>query len=144
MFQKVIDDLKAGLRAALQATALVSVAAIAALAAFGFLCAAGFVLILDRYGPIAACLAGAGLFLLIAIVLFIFYVAQSRQSKQRAMSAQKSAQAALMDPTTIATGVQIVRAIGLKRLAILLAVGGIAVGLFTRSASQPKRDEQSP
>jgi hypothetical protein len=142
MFQKVIDDLKAGLRAALQATALVSVAAIAALAAFGFLCAAGFVLILDRYGPIAACLAGAGLFLVIAAVLFVCYVALSRQSKERAKTAQRSAQAALMDPSTIVAGVQIVRAIGLKRLAILLGVGGIALGLLARSASQPKRDEQ--
>jgi len=143
MFQKMIDELKGGLRAAVQATALVSVAAIAALAAFGFLCAAGFVLILDRFGPIVACLAGAGLFLLIAIVLFVFYGALSRKSKQRANAAQKSARTALMDPVAIATGVQIARAIGFKRVAILLGVAGIALGLFARSASQPKQDERN-
>ncbi|MCC8941795.1 hypothetical protein H8A99_36560, partial [Bradyrhizobium sp. Arg68] len=51
-------------------------------------------------------------------------------------AAKATAAAALADPVMIATGLQIVRAIGVKRLIPIIAVGGLALGLMaSRSAA---------
>ena len=51
-------------------------------------------------------------------------------------TAKSGLQTALADPMLVATGIQIVRAIGIKRLIPILAVGGLALGfLATRSQS---------
>jgi hypothetical protein len=45
--------------------------------------------------------------------------------------------AALVDPMVVAAGLQVIRAIGVKRLVPLLAVGGLALGLLSsRPASK--------
>lgn len=40
----------------------------------------------------------------------------------------------LADPMLIATGLQIVRAIGVKRLLPILAIGGVALGIMASRA----------
>ena len=58
-------------------------------------------------------------------------MARKRQIRLRAQAAAKSAaQTMLADPMVVAAGLQIVRAIGIKRLIPLLAVGGLALGLM--------------
>ena len=144
MLEKMVDDLKSGLRRTVQATVLVGVASVAAVLALCFLYAAAFVFVRDRYGLIEACLAGGGLFLVIAIAFVICYVVLSRRSKRQAAQAKAAAQAraaaqpALVDPTIIAAGLQIVRAIGIKRLGPLLAIAGLAVSVLAKSSSRPK------
>jgi hypothetical protein len=51
--------------------------------------------------------------------------------KVRAKETEKSAlQTALADPMLVATGIQLIRAIGIKKLIPILAVGGLALGLL--------------
>ena len=66
MLQRLIDDVKQSTGSALRLTSLAAAAAIALFITLAFLCAAAFVYVLQHYGPVEACLAGAALFLVIA------------------------------------------------------------------------------
>ena len=60
---------------------------------------------------------------------------RKNQIKARAEETTKSAaQAMLADPMVVAAGLQIVRAIGVKKLIPILAVAGLALGLLARGA----------
>ncbi len=145
MFQRIVDDIKDSVSDRLQQASLATVAAVAVLIAIGFLCAAGFVLVLEHYGPIIACLAGAGLFLIVAIVAGIWYAARKQQSEARARQrAKAAARNVLTDPAVVATGLQLVRSIGLKRLVPLLAVGGLALGFLASRNSAQADDQATP
>ncbi len=144
MLQKAINEGRSTVRAALRATTLVIAAGVAALVALGFVCAAGFIYIRDRYGVIEACLAGAALFLVAAIVLFVCYASLRRRARRPAAVAKSTMQAALTDPMVIAAALQIVRTIGIKRLIPLLAIGGVALGLASKpQARTPRQDDMN-
>ena len=49
---------------------------------------------------------------------------------------------ALADPMLVATGIQLIRAIGIKRLVPILAVGGLALGILASRGSSAA--EESP
>ena len=67
---------------------------------------------------------------------------RKRQVKARAAETAKSGlQTALADPMLVATGIQIVRAIGIKRLIPILAVGGLALGFL---ASRGQSGDEAP
>jgi hypothetical protein len=139
MFQRMIDDFKASTGSALRLTSLAAAIALALFITISFLCAAAFVYVLQNYGLIQACLTGAAVFLVVAAVVAIAYVVRSKQVKARAKETEKSAlQTALADPMLVATGIQLVRAIGIKKLIPILAVGGLALGLL---ASRNTHDE---
>ena len=53
MFQRFIDDFKDSTGTALRLTSLAAAAALALLVTTGFLCAAAFVFVLQKYGPVA-------------------------------------------------------------------------------------------
>jgi hypothetical protein len=146
MFQRMIDDFKASTGTAVRQTSLVAIAGLALFITTSFLCAAGFVVVLDKYGLVQACLAGAGLFFIVALIAAISYMIRKRQIEARAAErAKAAAQAAthnlLADPMLVATGLQLVRAIGVKRLLPLLAVGGLALGIL---ASRTQAGDQTP
>src|ERR1700730_18461962 len=129
MFARMIDDFKDSTSTALRLTSLAAVMAFALFVTISFLCAAAFVYVLQTYGLIQACLAGAGVFLFVGLIAAVFYVVRKNRVRARAKEAPKSAvQTALADPMLVATGIQIVRAIGIKRLIPILAVGGLALG----------------
>ena len=88
------------------------------------LCAAAFVLVMDRYNVLYACLTIAGFWLIVTLALFSIYVLNRRRAAQVAMAARAARPSMLADPLVIATGVQIVQAIGIKRVAALAAVAG--------------------
>ena len=96
---------------------------------------------LDKYGLVQACLAGAAIFFVVSLIAAFSYIARKKQiekqAKARAAEAAKSAMhTALADPMLVAAGLQVIRAIGIKRLIPILAVGGIALGfLASRSAA---------
>jgi hypothetical protein len=51
-------------------------------------------------------------------------------------------QTALADPMLVAAGIQVIRAIGVKKLIPILALGGLALGLMaSRSTSSDQTDE---
>src|SRR6266852_6348420 len=137
MFARMIDDFKAATGTALRLTSLAAAAALALFIAIAFLSAAAFVYVLQRYGLIESCLAGAGVFLVVTLITAACYVVGRNRVKARAAATTKSAvHTALADPMMVAAGIQIVRAIGVKKLIPILAVGGLALGLMaSRSAS---------
>jgi hypothetical protein len=140
MFQSMIDDMKRGARAAMRAWGIIAVAALTSFVTLCFVCAAAFVFILDRYGLIQALVAGAGVFFIATIVLIIWHFAVKRRAERSKQTAKPAMQAAMMDPMMIAAGIQIVRAIGIKRLIPLLAIGGVALGLMAKSPSRREND----
>jgi heme/copper-type cytochrome/quinol oxidase subunit 2 len=137
MFAHMIDGFKEKAGSALQLTSLATAVAVAGFVALSFLCAAAFVYVLQTYGLIQACLTGAGIFLVVALVAAGFYVVRRNKAQARAAEAARSAvHTALADPMLVAAGIQVVRAIGVKRLIPILAVGGLALGLLaSRHAS---------
>jgi hypothetical protein len=131
MFARMIDDFKNSTGAALRLTSLAAMAGFALLVTISFLCAAAFVYVLQNYGPIEACLTGAGIFFVVALIAAGFYLLRKNQTrKRRAETAKSAMQTALADPMLVATGIQVIRAIGVKRLIPILAVGGLALGFL--------------
>ena len=144
MLQSFIDDLKASTGIALRMTSLIAAAAFTLFIAISFLCAAAFAYVLQHYGIVPACLAGAAVFFVVALIAAGCYLYQRRQTQRAADAAKaqaKSAFATVMgDPMMVAAGLQIVRAVGVKRLLPILAIGGIAFGLM----AQRKSSSESP
>lgn len=145
MFQRVVEDIKDSTRTALQLSSLAVVIAIASFIAVAFLCAAGFIAVLKAYGPVSACLAGAAVFFIVAMIGVATYaIRKSRAAKRAAERHERqrpAAYAALADPTVMAMGLQVARTVGMKRLIPLLAIGGIALGLL---ASRHSVADQAP
>ena len=132
----MIDDLRESTGVAVRMTSLAAAIAIAIFVTISFLCAAAFVYVLQTYGLIEACLTGAAIFFSLAIIGIVIYAVRKSQLRQEAKEAAKSAlHTALADPMVVAAGLQAARAIGLKRLVPLLAVGGLALGLLANRPS---------
>jgi hypothetical protein len=136
MFTRMIDDFKESTGVAVRMTSLAAAIALAFLVTLAFLCAAAFVYVLQNYGLIEACLTGAGIFFLVALIGIVVYAVRKRQARRQAAETTKSAMhTALADPMVMAAGLQIIRAIGVKRLVPILAVGGLALGLLANRSS---------
>ena len=142
MFARMIDDFKESTSTALRLTSLAAAVAVALFITLAFLCAAAFVYVLQTYGLIEACLTGAGIFLLVALIAGVGYMVRRNGTKTRATENAKSAvHSALADPMLVAAGIQVVRAIGVKRLIPILAVGGLALGIL---ASRNTQTDEAP
>jgi len=131
MIQRFIDDLKDSTGNAVRLSSLMAAMAAMLFIALSFGVAALFVYVLQTEGLIYACLAGAAIFVIAALLAAGAYVYQKRQAEARAAEAAKStAHSVLSDPMVMAVGLQVVRAIGIKRLIPILAVGGLALGFL--------------
>ena len=131
MFQKFIDDFRESTGSALQLTSLALEIAVCLFITLAFLCAAAFVFVLERYGLLQACLAGAGVFAVATLLFAFYYAIRKRRAKKRTVETAKSTmQAALSDPMVLAAGLQIVRTIGLKRIIPIAAIGAVALGIM--------------
>ena len=149
MFQRMINDLKDSTGTALRLTSLAAAAAGALFIATSFLCAAAFVFVYQRYGLVEACLTGAGIFLVVGMITAACYMARKKQVEARAARAAETAksamQTALSDPMLVAAGLQVIRAIGVKRLIPILAVGGLVLGfLASRDSSGQSDEDEAP
>ena len=139
MFQRIIDGISASTGTTVRLTSLAVGAALALFITTCFLCAAAFISVLETYGPVQACLAGACIFFLLTLTAAGAYWGYKREMQKRArIAAERAAKSAassmLADPMLIATGLQIVRAIGIKRLLPILAIGGVALGIMVSRA----------
>ena len=131
MFQRMIDDFKDSTGIAVRLTSLAIAAAFALFVTTCFLCAAAFLFVLERYGAIEACLAGAVVFFAVTAIASGSYMVRKHQSKVRAERvARAAANSPLIDPAMVAVGIQVARAVGVRRLVPILAVGGVALGLL--------------
>lgn len=138
MFQRAIDDLKESAGNAVRLASVAAVAAVAGSITLVFLCAAAFVFVLQNYGLIEACLAGAAIFFLIAVIAVAIYAIRRNAIKKRAaQKTRATAQNFLADPMVVAAGLQLARTVGIKKLIPILAIGGLALGLL---AGRPDRD----
>ena len=128
---RIIDDFKESSGNVVRLTSLAAAAAFALFITTAFLCAAAFMFVLEKYGPIEACLAGAAVFLVVALLSAGSYMVRKHQIKVKAEQEAKSAAHSLLaDPAMLAIGLQVVRAVGIKRLVPILAIGGVALGLL--------------
>ena len=142
MFQRMIDDVRDSTGTALRLTSLAAAVAAALFVTTSFLCAALFVFVLQRYGLIEACLAGAGVFFVVTLIAAVCYMVRKNQVKVRVEETAKSAvQTALADPMLVAAGIQVIRAIGIKKLIPILAVGGLALGFLASRGNGAGNDE---
>ncbi len=142
MFARMIDDIKDQTGTALRLTSLAAAVAFALFVTTSFLCAAAFVFVLEKYGLIEACLTGAAIFFVVTLIAAGCYMVRKNQVKARAEETTKSAmQTALADPMLVAAGIQVIRAIGIKKLIPILAVGGLALGLL---ASRNNSVDEAP
>jgi hypothetical protein len=149
MFQRMIDQFKESTGSALRLTSLAAAVALALLITTSFLCAAAFVFVLERYGSVQACLAGAGVFFIVTMIAAGCYMVRKNQVAARAAlvkaraaeTARSAVQTALSDPMLVAAGIQAIRAIGIRKLIPILAVGGLALGLL---ASRGVSGDQAP
>ncbi len=145
MFQRMIDDLKDQTATAMRLTSLAAAAAIALLIMLSFLSAAAFIFVLQRYGPVEACLAGAAIFLVVALIAIGSYALRKKQARKalvRARAAKSGIHAALADPMLMSVGIQLIRTVGIKRLIPILAIGGVALGfLASRGGATASKDD---
>jgi hypothetical protein len=146
MLQRLIDDLKDSAGAALRQTSLAAMAALSLFITTVFLCGAAFVAVLNSYGAVAACLAAAAIFFVVTLIAAGTYLVRKRQIEASAAARAKARasaakQALFADPALLASGLQIVRMVGVKRLVPILALGGLALGLM---ASRGQAADQTP
>ena len=78
MLEKFYDRWKGEAGGALRLLALAAASAGAAAAVLGFVCAAAFIFVMNRYGPVDACLAGATVFLVVTLILLAAYSVRLR------------------------------------------------------------------
>jgi hypothetical protein len=145
MFQRAIDDFKEGTGNALRLTSLVVVAVVAGFITIVFLCAAAFVFVLQNYGLIEACLSGAAIFFLLTLIAVVTYEIRRKSMKKRAAARAATAKSAtqnlLSDPMLMTAGLQLVRAIGIKKMIPILALGGLALGLLAGRRDRNDEDK---
>ena len=91
MFQRMIDDIKVSTGNLVHLTSLALAATVALFITIAFLCAAAFIFVLQQYGPIEACLAGAGLFLVAALIAAGGYMLRRHRIRVRAEQQAKAA-----------------------------------------------------
>jgi hypothetical protein len=134
---RIVDEFKESTFSALRQASLISAVALALFITAGFLCAAAFIVVLENYGPVAACLAGAAISLVVAAIAGTIYAVRKRRIAARARQRANTMTRNFADPVVIATGLQIARAVGVKRLIPLIAIGGVALGfLASRGAAK--------
>lgn len=142
MLQRFIDDIRTSTGTAVRQTSLAAMAAVCLFITTAFLCAAAFIAVLNHYGPVEACFAGAVIFFVCALIAAGIYLVRKRQIEKRAAARAKAAASSLLaDPALLATGIQLVRLVGVKRLVPILAIGGLALGLM---AARSQAGDQTP
>jgi hypothetical protein len=145
MFQRMIDNFRDSVASAARLTSLAAIAALSLLVTAAFLCAAAFIFVLQKYGPVEACLVGAAFFFVVTLILACLYIIRKNQIRAQAAAAAKAAaQSPLADPMLAALALQVIRAVGVKKVIPLLAIGGLALGLMAgRSTTRTSRDDDA-
>ncbi len=88
-------------------------------------------------------------FFVVTLIAAGSYMMRKRQIEaapleQAARAAKSTAQTVLADPMLVAAGIQVVRAIGVKKLIPILAVGGLALGFLASRANASGSGSEAP
>jgi hypothetical protein len=125
-----------------------TIAVAAAAIALFFFSLAAFVFMSERYGTIIASLALGGAYLVPALAALIWLgILRRRQRKEAAdQAAAVSPVGLLQDPIVVSTGLEVLRALGSRKAAPLVAVllaGGLIAASRLSSKSKPSRSGSS-
>ena len=132
---------KSGLNSALVVGALIGL--VSAAVTFVFLLVAAFVWLARRFDPLVAGLVLGGIFLLITIFALGYALWSQRRTAQRARLALASRRSASwLDPKLLAGALQVSRAIGLRKMIPLLAIGVLAAGAAMQLGGRERPDLQ--
>jgi hypothetical protein len=120
------------------------VAAISIAATIIFFLIAGFVVIAQRYDTVIAGLALGGFFFVIAVVAVVAYLTIRRRNIERArLELASRSSANWLDPSLLALGLQIGRAIGWRRVASIAVANILAAGLARERTSRDQARSKS-
>lgn len=120
------------------------VAAISIAATIIFFSIAGFVVIAQRYDTVIAGLALGGLFFVIAVAAVVAYLMIRRHNIQCArLELASRSSANWLDPSLLALGLQIGRAIGWRRVASIAVATILAAGLAKERTSRDQTRSKS-
>ena len=120
------------------------IAAVSLLVALGFALFALFIWLAERYSPLTAALVLAGFFLLFAILAgIISLIAHKRTIADANLALQARSNSPWLDPKLLPIGLSIFRAIGLRRIAPLVAVGFLAAALAKEWFGSQKDDAEA-
>ena len=132
---------KSGLNSALVVGALIGL--LSAAVTFVFLLVAAFVWLARRFDPLVAGLVLGGIFLLITIFALGYALWSQRRTAQRARLALASRRSASwLDPKLLAGALEVSRAIGLRKMIPLLAIGVLAAGAAMQLGGRERPDLQ--
>ena len=87
-----------------------------------------------------ACLTVAVDLLAVTLALLALYVVLRRRAAQDASMARGQNRSLIADPFVVATGLQLVQAVGVRRALTLLAIVGGAIALTSKPAARPARE----
>jgi hypothetical protein len=105
------------------------IAAVSLTLALGFLCAAAFMWLANRYDAVTAGLILAGVFLAIALIAAVAAAMAQRRNRERArLELAARSRAGWLDPKLLAVGIEIGRTLGWRRIIALAAAGVLAAG----------------
>lgn len=155
MFGGLIDEFKVRLDLTLTALIAGAVVAFAGTAAFFAGLVILFLWTLQTYGLMYAWAAVAAAFGAIALIALIPLVSSGRKrralakvAKQRVAEAEAKRHSEpewWQDPTMLLTGVQIARAVGIRRLLPILAIGAVVAGVaLSRQPATEKEPAPQP
>src|SRR5262249_9971476 len=103
------------------------VAAIAGAVTFGLVVLAAFIWLADRYSPLTAALILAGFFLLITLIALVAAkLAQGRNLQEARVALAARSNAPFLDPKYLMVGMQVMRAVGWRRIIPLVGVAMLA------------------
>jgi uncharacterized membrane protein YqjE len=136
---------KTGLSSGLFVWALLAV--VFAIVTAGFVLLIAFIWLAERYDPLTAAMALAGLFLLATIIAAVCCLWSRRRTIEQAelaLAARRNA--TWLDPKVLGSAIQVSRAVGWRKLVPLLAVGLLAAGVgmewFARDRPEADNEEQ--
>ena len=125
-------ELKVKARFGLTSTALVwaVVAAIGAAITFGFIVLTIGIWIAERYSPMTSAVVLGAVFLTLTVVAVFSCISEHKRTMEEAKQALAlKSNIPWATPQTLATGLQIGRAVGWRKILPLLAIGVVATGV---------------
>ena len=132
-----VAEIKERLDRALTTAVMGAIAAVAAVAAFFFLCVGIYVWTQDHYDTVTACAVLAVLFAVIGAVAVTVVVVGRRRAAERLQRSESRKAQIWLDPTVVAIGLQVAKALGPRRVASLAVLGALVAGiLYSRTAGR--------
>ena len=136
---------KTGLSSGLFVWALLAV--VFGIVTAGFVLLIAFIWLAQRYDPLTAATALAGLFLLATIIAAVCCLWSRRRTMEQAeLALAARGNATWLDPKVLGSAIQVSRAVGWRKLVPLLAVGVLAAGVgmewFGRDRAEVENEDQ--